>query len=226
MRAVGIKQSKLYRTWADTWWRQREVPLWVRKMKGWQRVIFRHQYGETFFRFADLNGRMRQAGASVGVETVLAFGWWQAGMDNGYPDSYWVTDPAQGGDPGWAEAIANYRKQGGRLMLYFNGKLIDCESHFYRHGEGKSICYHDNTGADYTEQYRFKGLGTFTGYYNARTFAVADTRREPLAQAAAADGGPRDPVRGGQRVLRSVGLWRGGLELGSQRRVSDSRTRG
>jgi hypothetical protein len=65
------------------------------------------------------------------------------------------------------------------LMLYFNGKLIDCESAFYRHGEGKSICYHDNTGADYTEQYRFKGLGTFTGYYNARTFVVADTRREP-----------------------------------------------
>jgi hypothetical protein len=170
--------SKFYRTWADTWWRQREVPLWVRKMKGWQRVIFRHQYGETFFRFADLNGRMRQAGESVGVETVLAFGWWRAGMDNGYPDSYWVTDPAQGGDQAWAEAVVNFRKQGGRLMLYFNGKLIDCESEFYRHGEGKAICYHDNTGAGYTEQYRFKGLGTFTGHYNARTFVVADTRRE------------------------------------------------
>jgi hypothetical protein len=170
--------SKLYRKWADTWWRQREVPLWVRKMKGWQRVIFVHQYGEMFFRFADLNGRMRKAGESVGVETVLAFGWWQAGMDNGYPDSYWVTDPAQGGDKAWAQAIANFRKQGGRLMLYFNGKLIDCESAFYRNGDGKNICYHDNTGADYTEQYRFKGLGTFTGHYNARTFVVADTRRE------------------------------------------------
>jgi hypothetical protein len=170
--------SKLYRKWADTWWRQREVPLWVRKMKGWQRVIFVHQYGEMFFRFADLNGRMRKAGESVGVETVLAFGWWQAGMDNGYPDSYWVTDPTQGGDKAWAQAIANFRKQGGRLMLYFNGKLIDCESAFYRNGDGKNICYHDNTGADYTEQYRFKGLGTFTGHYNARTFVVADTRRE------------------------------------------------
>lgn len=170
--------SKIYRAWADSWWRQREVPMWVRKMNGWQRVIFRHQYGETFFRFADLSGRMRQAGTSVGVPTVLAFGWWHVGMDNGYPDSYWVTDPAQGGDRAWAEAIAEYRKQGGRLMLYFNGKLIDRESEFYRHGEGKAVCYHDNTGADYTEQYRFKGLGTFTGYYNARTFVVADTRRE------------------------------------------------
>ena len=170
--------SKFYRKWADTWWRQREVPLWVRKMKGWQRVIFVHQYGEKFFHFADLTGRIRKAGESVGVENVLAFGWWKAGMDNGYPDSYWVTDAAEGGDKAWARAIADFRKQGGRLMLYFNGKLIDSESAFYRHGAGKDVCYHDNTGAHYTEQYRFKGLGTFTGYYNARTFVVADTRRE------------------------------------------------
>lgn len=168
--------SKIYRKWADTWWRQREVPRWVRLMKGWQRVIFTHQYGERFFSFNDLNGRMKKTGESVGVESVLAFAWWQSGMDNGYPDSYWVTDPSQGGDAGWASAIAAFRKGNGRLLLYFNGKLIDEESAFYREGEGKKVCYHDNTGAEYTEQYRFKGMGTFTGHYNARTFVVANTR--------------------------------------------------
>lgn len=170
--------SKLYRKWADTWWRQREVPRWVREMKGWQRLIFVHQYGEQFFSFDDLNGRIRKAGESVGVPQVLAFGWWKAGMDNGYPDSYGVTDAEQGGDAAWAKAIADFRKRGGRLMLYFNGKLIDTASEFYRNGEGKNVCYRDNTGAHYTEQYRFKGLGTFTGHSNARTFVVADTRRD------------------------------------------------
>ena len=170
--------SKIYRKWADTWWRHREAPVWVTQMKGWQRIIFRHQYGETFFRYADLDNRIRKAGESVGVNAVFPFGWWQSGMDNGYPDSYWVTDPEQGGDEGWADAIAAYRRSGGKVLLYFNGKLIDRESEFYRNGDGKSVCYHDNTGSDYTEQYRFKGLGTFTGHYNARTFVVADTRRE------------------------------------------------
>jgi len=170
--------SKLYRKWADTWWHQREVPRWVRLMKGWQRVIFTHQYGERFFTFDDLRGRMKKAGESVGVDSVLAFGWWLSGMDNGYPDSYWVTDPAQGGDEAWRSAIADFRKGGGKLMLYFNGKLIDRESAFYQKGEGKQVCYRDNTGADCTEQYRFKGFGTFTGYHNARTFVVADTRSE------------------------------------------------
>ena len=169
--------SKIYRKWADTWWHQREVPKWVRLMKGWQRVIFTHQYGERFFTFADLNGRMRKAGESVGVESVLAFAWWQSGMDNGYPDSYWMTDPAQGGDVGWTSAIGSFRKNGGRLLLYFNGKLIDEESACYRSGEGQKICYRDNYGAQYTEQYRFKGMGTFTGHYNARTFVVANTCR-------------------------------------------------
>ena len=106
---------------------------------------------------------------------MLAFGWWQSGMDNGYPDSYWVTDPDQGGDARWAAAIDAFRKGGGRLLLYFNGKLIDQESAFYRSGDAREVCYLDNTGTPYTEQYRFKGLGTFTGHYNARTFAVANT---------------------------------------------------
>ncbi len=174
--------SKLYRKWADTWWHQREVPRWVRLMKGWQRVIFTHQYGERFFTFADLDGRMRRAGESVGVESVLAFAWWQSGMDNGYPDSYWVTDPAQGGDAGWTSAIAAFRKNKGRLLLYFNGKLIDEESAYYKSGEGQKLCYRDNFGAQYTEQYRFKGMGTFTGHYNARTFVVANTRRPEWRQ--------------------------------------------
>ena len=170
--------AKIYRKWADIWWHQREVPLWVRKMKGWQRVIFRHQYGETLFTYADLDNRMRKAGESVGVETVLAFGWWQSGMDNGYPDSYFITDPQQGGDAGWRKAIADFQGHKGRLLLYFNGKLIDRESAYYRTGEGKSVCYCDNTGAHYTEQYRFKAHGTFTGHHNTRTFVVADARQE------------------------------------------------
>ena len=170
--------SKIYRKWADTWWSHRDEPLWVKKMKGWQRVIFRHQYGETFFRYKDLDKRMRRVGESVGVDTVLAFAWWNSGMDNGYPDSYFVTDPQQGGDEGWRQAIADYRGNGGRLLLYFNGKLIDRTSDFYRIGGGKELCYRDNAGGEFAEQYRFVGPGTFTGHYNTRTFVVADTRSE------------------------------------------------
>lgn len=166
--------SKLYRRWADTWWDHREAPEWVKKMRSWQRVIFRHQYGELFFRYTDLPGRIKRVGESVGADAVFTFGWWEKGMDHGNP--HYDADPAQGGDEGWKRAIAEYKRDGGKILLYFNGKLIDRESEFYRNGPGKEICYRDNTGAEFTEQYKFTGQGSFLGDYNARTFAVADTR--------------------------------------------------
>lgn len=166
--------SRIYRAWVDTWWDRKEPPQWVKEMKSWQRIIFRHQYGETFFRYTDLNNRIRKAGESVGCDAVLAFGWWDTGMDNGYP--VYTTDPLQGGDAAWKKAIADYKNNGGKLLLYFNGKLIDKESDYYRNGEGKEVCYRDNTGSEYNEAYRFRGFGSFTGFYNSRSFVVADSK--------------------------------------------------
>lgn len=168
--------SRIYRRWADTWWRKRPSPEWVTDMTGWQRLIFRHQYGVTYYTPEDVAGQVWEAGRKAGIGSLLCFGWWNAGMDNGYPDSYFVTDPAQGGDAAWKRAISDFKAKGGRFHLYFNGKLIDLASEYFRNGPGREVCYRDNTGAVYTEQYRFKGTGTFTGYYNTRTFTPADQR--------------------------------------------------
>jgi len=98
--------SGIYRRWADTWWDKREAPHWIRAMKSWQRIIFKHQYGEYLFRYSDLNARIKEVGHSVGCNTVLVFGWWKEGMDNGYPDC--SPDDSQGGDAGWASAINEF----------------------------------------------------------------------------------------------------------------------
>lgn len=119
---------------------------------------------------------MKDAGHSVGCNAVLAFGWWEEGMDHGNPD--YSPDRSQGGDEGWAAAIREFKKDGDKLMMYYNGKLIDRESSFYKSGEGKKVCYHDNTGAERTEQYRFTALGTWLGEYDARTFVVANTTHD------------------------------------------------
>jgi hypothetical protein len=168
--------SKIYRRWADTWWEHREPPMWVKQMPGFQRIILRHQYGETIFPYKDFGTRVKDAGESVGINTVFPFGWWQTGMDNGYPDSYYTTFQDQGGDQAWKKAIFDYQDGGGKVIMYFNGKLIDTESDYYKNGEGKEVCFKTNTGTEYTEAYRFTGAGMFTGYCNFRSFVVADTR--------------------------------------------------
>ena len=169
--------SRIYRRWADTWWHHAPVPKWVQDMTGWQRIIFKHQYGEYLRKYTDLPGRIAKAGESVGCNAVLAFGWWKEGMDNGYPN--YTIDDSQGGEEAWKEAIAQYRQLGNRLLLYFNGRLIDVESEFYRSGGGSAVANKDNTGREFTEHYKFTGEGTTLGYYDSRTFVIADmSKRE------------------------------------------------
>jgi hypothetical protein len=167
--------SRIYRAWADSWWDKKPVPKWVQDMTGWQRIIFKHQYGEYLRHYEDLPGRIFEAGKMAGSDAVLAFGWWKEGMDNGYPD--YTPDESQGGDAAWKERIAEYKSKGGHLILYYNGRLIDNESRFYKSGEASKVSNHDNTGDEFTEHYKFTGEGTTLGYYDSRTFVIADMSR-------------------------------------------------
>ena len=164
--------SRIYREWINTWWDKKDVPQWVKEMNGWQRIIFKHQYGEYLRKYTDLPGRINDCGESVGCNTVLAFGWWSDGMDNGYPNYY--IDETQGGEKAWKQAIADYREKGNRLVLYYNGRLVDRESDWYLHGNGKKATNKDNTGAEFAEHYKFTGEGTTLGYYDTRTFSIAN----------------------------------------------------
>ena len=175
--------SRIYRAWADTWWLHAPVPKWVQDMTGWQRIIFKHQYGEYLRKYTDLPGRIAAAGESVGCNAVLAFGWWKEGMDNGYPN--YTIDDTQGGEQAWKQAISDFRRGSGltepenRLLLYYNGRLIDVESTFYKNGGGSRVANKDNTGREFTEHYKFTGQGTTLGYYDSRTFVIADmSKRE------------------------------------------------
>lgn len=84
----------LYRKWADTWYKPPEVPVHLRRMAGWQRIIMRHQFGEVYYRYNDLV-KMYEDGKAAGLDTLFLFGWTAEGMDAGYPA--YTPDETQGG---------------------------------------------------------------------------------------------------------------------------------
>lgn len=161
--------ARIYRDWMETWRAAPPPPDWIRDLNGWQRIILRHQYGEDHFRYADLPA-IRDAGRRAGIDTLFLFGWHAGGHDADYPD--YDADPEQGGVAALRERIARFRKNGGRVILYFNGQLIDTAGDYYR-DIGRRISAKTAAGAEYTEQYRFGGPGTALRWFGNRTFVTA-----------------------------------------------------
>jgi hypothetical protein len=162
--------AKKYRAWANSWFVPPQQPDWVRRMTGWQRIILKHQYGEVLHPYNTIS-QMARDGRSAGVNTMLIFGWWQAGMDGGYPT--YEFDPALGGRDELVRQIQAARREGTKVHLYFNGRLIDKESEFYRSGEGQRISIKDLRGNEWNESYHFSGNGTTAWQLGRKTFVVA-----------------------------------------------------
>lgn len=161
--------ARAYRQWVDAkWWSQSPRPKWVDQMHGWQRIILKHQYGEIFYRFGDLVD-VFEAGRPYGITSVMVFGWFRGGMDNGYPD--YQADDALGGEAELRKAIAEIQRRGGHVMLYANGHLIDVDTEYYR-TIGKRICLKTSQGSEYREAYKFAGDGTYLRNFGAREFVA------------------------------------------------------
>ena len=162
--------ARAYRSWVDgKWWSQSPRPKWVDQMHGWQRIILKHQYGEIFYRFKDLVD-VFEGGVPYGISTLLVFGWFRGGMDNGYPD--YTADDELGGEAELRKAIQEVQRRGGKVILYANGHLIDVDTEYYR-TTGKRICLKTSQGSEYREAYKFAGDGTYLRNFGARSFVGA-----------------------------------------------------
>ena len=162
--------SAFYRAWSEkTWMVEHPIPDWVKDLTGWQRVICKHQYGEVFWKYADLP-KLWEEGMQYGINGLLLFGWWRGRFDNNYPEL--EPDPALGGAEGLRAAIAEIRAKGGEVLLYSNGNLIDVKTDFYKH-TGQRISHKDIDGNEYREHYQFSNDGTVLRNFGYKSFDTA-----------------------------------------------------
>ena len=162
--------AEKYRKWAEGWFTPPQIPDHVAHSPGWQRIILHHQYGEYLFPYEKLEQAYDDA-AKAGIDTLFLFGWTAAGMDSGYP--VYSADPKLGGVKTLRENIRKVQAKGGKVILYFNGQLIDVESDYYRSGEGARMAIKRADGTEHRESYNFTNGGTFLRAFVNKTFVVA-----------------------------------------------------
>lgn len=162
--------AEKYRKWAEGWFTPPQIPDHVAHSSGWQRIILHHQYGEYLFPYEKLEQAYDDA-AKAGIDTLFLFGWTAAGMDSGYP--VYSADPKLGGVKTLKENIRKVQAKGGKVILYFNGQLIDVESDYYRSGEGARVAIKRADGTEHRESYNFTNGGTFLRAFVSKTFVVA-----------------------------------------------------
>ena len=160
--------ASLYRKWAESEWLG---PIThkksIEKLNGWQRIIMKHQFGEIYYKYDDLP-RLFRAGKQYGINMILLFAWWEEGMDNGYPN-YQPADDL-GGKEKLIQAIKTINDEGGQVILYANGHIIDISTEYYK-TEGYKYTTKDIDGNDYREHYMFSNSGTILKMGN-KSFAA------------------------------------------------------
>ncbi len=160
--------ADLYRKWAEsTWLTPIRHKKSIENLNGWQRIIMKHQFGEIYLKYEDLP-RVFRAGKKFGINMILLFAWWEEGMDNGYPNYQPSED--LGGAEALRRAIKTINDEGGQVILYANGHIIDISTEYYK-TEGYKYTTKDIDGNDYREHYMFSNSGTILKMGN-KSFAA------------------------------------------------------
>lgn len=161
--------AKFYAKWAGSWRRPFKPADSLLSSNGWQRLIARHQYGKQFFKYSDFP-KILKDGLAADIDTLFLFGWFKEGHDAGYP--HYSPESEQGGDEALKKAIAEFKKGGGKVIIYYNGQLIDAATDFYKK-LGHKISVKVPGGSEHIERYRFGGAGTALRTFGNKTFVTA-----------------------------------------------------
>ena len=112
--------AKIYRNWANTWFRHDAIPEWMKRSAGHNMVSFPSAGGRV--KFNDLP-RLAAETRRLGINGIHVADYMEEGFDTFYPA--YKPDPRLGGTPALKRAIRNAEDAGVWTCLYTNGRLND-----------------------------------------------------------------------------------------------------
>ena len=143
------------------------APEWIREMPGIQGA-FHIQQNKHIMRpyesLLDIFRANKQRGLNL---PLFVFAWFKNGHDSDYPE--YEPDPRLGGKAALKKVIKTIKAEGGRVILYTQGRLIDKKTRYYRE-IGSQICLKNEDGVEYVDEYSFNESGNI---YPGKIFALA-----------------------------------------------------
>jgi hypothetical protein len=112
--------AKIYRAWADTWFRHDTIPEWMQRSAGHNMVSFPGAGGRV--KFNDLP-RLAAETRQLGINGIHVADYMEEGFDTFYPA--YKPDPQLGGTAALKRAIRKAEQAGVWTCLYTNGRLND-----------------------------------------------------------------------------------------------------
>ena len=180
--------AKKYRAFADTWLEAAsDIPKWIFEAPGVCDLFMKHQNKRIYFGYDELL-RIDNENRKKGLDIPLyVFSWYKNGHDVGYPE--YSPDPRMGGRAKLRSVLKRINNNGGHVILYTQGRLIDLQTDYYKR-MGKKICIVNDKGVFYPDNYSWPIQGTVTPN---KIFAIAcpateEWKRRLISQAFMVDG--------------------------------------
>ena len=127
-------------------------PLWMTDknngFNGWAEVPMKFLGKEPLLKFTELPSVFRETREKTGLNTIHVYGWSGDGHDTFYPD--FDVCPQLGTEEELKAACEEIRKDGGHIILYLNGRLVDPQSRFGKKYKNTKNCV-DRNGNYYYE---------------------------------------------------------------------------
>ena len=159
--------AKRYAEFASTKFERPDAPEWIQNSPGFHIISCISQdrhINNTYDYIYDTFKSNRAEGLEL---PIILFGWVRRGFDNGYPEL--EPDDRIGGAAKLREVIAKVKSEGGKVLLYTQGRLIDFCTDFYK-TIGKDCCVQSEDGTPYMDEYSFNFEATL---YPNRLFALS-----------------------------------------------------
>jgi len=150
------KAARLYASHMSGCFKTPEYPAWMKnEYHGWLELVMKREGKPPVFTYDELPSKYRYYKEHFGINHIFLVGWHDNGHDTKFPRYLPCEEAGTAGE--LIAAIEQIHRDGGRVSLYTNARIVDVYEKYYSNGGKNAVCLDEN-GKEYRENYHTASL--------------------------------------------------------------------